>query len=70
MMTWRSGIEPGHGLPAGVVGVEDLAEEGPQRHRGREDPLPENATDTAGGLVDDIGGQAVGELQTRLIAER
>jgi len=67
-LTHQPGQEAGHGLAAGVVGVEDLAEEDPEGGDGGEGAAAAGGGVGGQGLLDDRSGGEVGEGQTGLVA--
>jgi hypothetical protein len=44
-----------------MIVVEDLAEQGPERDGGREDTLAEVVPQSGGGIMDELGREAIGE---------
>ena len=63
------GDQPGDGGAAGLVGVEDLAEEDPEGHQRGVDPVVPGRLDLAEGLVEAVGGEDVGEGEAALLEE-
>ena len=63
------GDQPGHGGSAGVVGAEDLAEEGPEGHARGEAAVPPADTLLAQGVLDRGGVDQAGEESGRVMAE-
>src|SRR5262245_15393593 len=60
------GQQAGDGLAAGVVGVEDLGEEGPQGGGGGPDAVAEEVAKVTTGAVDEVFGQVLGEGESGL----
>ena len=63
------GDQPGDGGAAGLVGVEDLAEEDPEGHQRGVDPVVPGRLDLAEGLVEAVGGEDVGEGEAAVLEE-
>ena len=63
------GDQAGDGGAAGLVGVEDLAEEDPEGHQRGEDPVVPGGLDLAEGLLEAAGGEDVGEGKAALLEE-
>ena len=68
------GQDAGNRLPAGVVGVQALGEEGPQGEQGAEDPMTEGNLFGVEGLLDHVlvedsgGGQPRGLEQALVVS--